>query len=199
MYQSRLMVINLSSEPSYPFAEALGGEKEPPLEGIKVRNSFYSMRWRCQVIVYEEDGKIKHANVPAFHSLDQQLATIGASYAWGIEQESRALHLLGTLVRHHIFKMYLLTGSFIERSDRSGVTYMFRKLRPTVALHQVRNHMRVLCAMCMHPIAYYQGSWGGAMCPTDDVIAHLMLMRGDEAMFWRRCNQHAAHRPEAGL
>jgi hypothetical protein len=37
------------------------------------------------------------------------------------------------------------------------------------------------------------------MCPTDDVIAHLMLMRGDEAMFWRRCNQHAAHLPEAGL
>lgn len=39
----------------------------------------------------------------------------------------------------------------------------------------------------------------GAMCPTDDVIAHLSLMRGDEKMFWRRCNQHPAYRPEAGL
>jgi hypothetical protein len=37
------------------------------------------------------------------------------------------------------------------------------------------------------------------MCPTDDVIAHLALMRGDEAMFWRRCNQHPPYRPEAGL
>lgn len=39
----------------------------------------------------------------------------------------------------------------------------------------------------------------GAMCPTDDVIAHLMLMRGDEVDFWHRSNQHPAHRHEAGL
>ena len=43
------------------------------------------------------------------------------------------------------------------------------------------------------------GSWAGAMVPTDDVIAHLSLMRGDEHMFWKRCNQHPSWRPEAGL
>lgn len=59
--------------------------------------------------------------------------------------------------------------------------------------------MRILCCLCMRPIAYYADSWAGAMCPTDDVIAHLALMRGDEAMFWRRCNQHPPYRPEAGL
>jgi hypothetical protein len=37
------------------------------------------------------------------------------------------------------------------------------------------------------------------MCPTDDVIAHLQLMRGDERMFWKRSNQHPSWRPEAGL
>lgn len=37
------------------------------------------------------------------------------------------------------------------------------------------------------------------MTPTDDVIAHLTLMRGDEPMFWRRANQHGPDRPEAGL
>jgi hypothetical protein len=47
--------------------------------------------------------------------------------------------------------------------------------------------------------AYYAGSWGGAMCPTDDVIAHLTLMRGDEPMFWRRSNQHHPKRHESGL
>jgi hypothetical protein len=51
----------------------------------------------------------------------------------------------------------------------------------------------------MHPIAYYEGSWAGAMCPTDDVIAHLMLMRGDEPMFWKRSSQHPATSPAAGL
>lgn len=51
----------------------------------------------------------------------------------------------------------------------------------------------------MHPIAYYADSWAGAMCPTDDVIAHLMMMRGDEAMLWKRCNHHPAWHPGAGL
>ena len=90
---------------------------------------------------------------------------------------------------------------FLEKSERSGVTYLFRKLRPTVALRPCRDGdgMRVLAALCLHPIGYYDGSWAGAMCPTDDVVAHLMLMRGDEVMFWRRSNQHPADRPEAGL
>src|SRR6266480_2374774 len=143
-------------EPSYPFAKALSGEQEePPSGGIKLRNRFYSTRWKCDVIVYEEEGRVKHAISPAAHSLDLQLGTLGASFAWGIEQESRALHLLGALVKHHAFKMYLLTGSFLESSAKSGVTYMFRKLRPTVAFHEVAGKMRVLCSLCMHPIGYY--------------------------------------------
>lgn len=186
-------------EPSYPFAEALSQKKEAPEEGIKVRNCFYSTRWRCDIYIFEHDGVIKYAKFPAFHGLSHQLQTIGASFAWGIEQEHNALKLLGTLVRHHTFKQYLLTGSFLETSKRSGLTYMFRKLRPTAVLHEKKGQMCVLCALCMHPIAYYANSWGGAMCPTDDVIAHLMLMRADESMLWRRCNQHPPHRPEAGL
>ena len=59
--------------------------------------------------------------------------------------------------------------------------------------------MKILACLCMHPIAYYAGSWAGAMCPTDDVIAHLSLMRADEHMFWKRSNQHPPYRPEAGL
>jgi hypothetical protein len=57
----------------------------------------------------------------------------------------------------------------------------------------------VRCTLCLHPIGYYANSWAGAMCPTDDVIAHLMMMRADEPMFWRKANQHPPHRPEAGL
>lgn len=30
-------------------------------------------------------------------------------------------------------------------------------------------------------------------------IAHLMLMRGDEHLYWRRCNQHPVWVPQAGL
>jgi hypothetical protein len=107
------------------------------------------------------------------------------------------------MLSHHNFRQYMLTGMFLEKSKRSGVIYMFRRLKPTVAIAASpgieSDHMRILACLCAHPIAYYAGSWAGAMVPTDDVIAHLAMMRGDERMFWARCNQHPPHRPEAGL
>lgn len=189
-------------EPTYPRAEelmAIDRKPESPFP-YKERNVFYSHKLRCDVHVLEDaEGAIVAHVEPRIHSLSQQLQTLGNSDAWGIEQEHNALQTLAGLVTHRQMKQYLLTGAFLETSMRSGKGYMFRKLRPTVVLHEVRGEMRILCALCLHPIAYYAGSWAGAMCPTDDVIAHLMLMRGDEHMFWRRANQHAAYRPEAGL
>lgn len=196
-------------EPTYPKAKELAeiGQKHADAQptNIKVRNKWWCSRYRCEVYIFEDEhGKIRQAILPAFHSLAQALQTLGAQEVWGIEQESNALQTLGTLLPHRHFKQYLLTGMFLERSKRSGVTYLFRKLRPTVAIAPARGDddeqgMRVLCALCMHPIAYYEGSWAGAMTPTDDVIAHLMLMRADEPMFWRRCNQHPPHMPQAGI
>lgn len=194
---------DLVIEPSYPKAKELTEiyeKEEQKPQDFKIRSRFYSGYLRADVFIFEEaDGKITHGVSPAVHSLGCQLQTLGASVAWGIEQEAAALQLLGTLVSHYTFKHYLMTGSFLETSSRSGITYLFRKLRPTVAMSQRGGESKIVAALCMHPIAYYAGSWAGAMCPTDDVIAHLMLMRGDERLFWRRCNQHPAYRPEAGL
>jgi len=190
-------------EPSYPKAAelmAIGRNAEPEEPGWTKVNEWYSRRRRQSVLIGRDlAGKLHWGYSGAVHHGGLELATLGASDAWGIEQEARAVRLLGTLVRHRQFKQYLLTGMFIERSPRSGVHYLFRKLRPTLALRESRDDMRILCALCLHPIAYYAGSWGGGMCPTDDVIAHLMLMRGDEPMFWRRANQHPPYRSEAGL
>lgn len=200
---------DLVIEPSFPNAAGLAAVTAPdePAEddGWRVRNRWYSLRKRSDVAIMERDGEIAWATIPGFHHLDHDLRTLGASVAWGLEQEHAAVQLLGTLVRHRKLKEYLLTGMLLERSPRSGVTYLFRRLKPTVAMAAWpgfdidRQQMRILCTLCMHPIAYYAGSWAGAMCPTDDVIAHLSLMRADEAMFWRRCNQHPPYRPEAGL
>lgn len=191
-------------EPRYPKAAELmamfrdaGGDSSS--DGWSVRNTFYSKRLASDVVVMAKDGRVEHGVVPSIHHLKQDLQTLGASVAWGIEQESAALQLLGTLVTPHAFKQYLLTGMFLETSKRSRITYVFRRLKPTVALRAQKEPVRILCTLCLHPIAHYEESWAGAMCPTDDVIAHLSLMRGDEAMFWRRANQHPAHRPEAGL
>lgn len=190
-------------EPTYPF-KSLGdidGEEEKEGEKIKVRNIFWSHKWRCRIAIFEdENGKIGWAPlIGTANTATALVLTIGASFAWGIEQEARAIDLLATLLTHVRFKQYMLTGMFIETSKKSGVTYIFRRLRPTIATRGNGDRVDVLCCLCMHPIAYYDGSWGGAMCPTDDVIAHLMLMRADEKMFWRRCNQHPASDPGGGI
>jgi hypothetical protein len=195
---------NLVLEPTFPNREVFEsfGPQHQTMEqaGQRHRNTFYSHRYRCDVHVWEEGGKIAYGVTPAVHSLTLQLQTLGASDAWGLEQEQRALKLLGTMIRHRQFKQYLLTGCFMESSKRSGVRYLFRKLRPTVAIRDVgTDDLRVLATLCLHPLGFYSRSFAGAMCPTDDVVAHLALMRADEHLFWRKCNQHSAHRPEAGI
>lgn len=211
-YPIPLQDLPLTVEPNFPNAEKMmeigrpQQEIDDDLQGARLVNRFYSRRRRCDIYIWEtKDGKRDWGLVPAAHGLAHALSTLGAADAWGIEQEHNALKTLGTLIRHRPFKQYVLTGMFMETSKRSGLTYLFRRLRPTVVLDvrartdAERERTRVLCALCLHPIGYYEGSWAGAMCPTDDVIAHLMLMRGDEVMFWRRSNQHPPHRPEAGL
>ena len=121
--------------------------------------------------------------------------TLRAAEAWTLETEATALDKLESLIKPHLFEAYVLTGTFLETSKRSGITYVFRRCRPTLAM---RND-RLLCALCLHPIGYYKGTFAGSMCPTDEAIAHLTLMRGDEPLFWRRANQHPANRPESGL
>lgn len=192
--------------PQFPFAEALNavGRKEPEDDdGWRIRNSWWSLQRHGEILVLEHEptGRITWGLLPGFHHIKHDLSTLGCSDVWGIEQEGKAVDLLGTILRHRAFKQYLLTGMFLEKSERSGVTYIFRRLKPTVAIKPTRDgsDMRVLAALCQHPIAYYAGSWAGAMCPTDDVIAHLTMMRGDEHLFWKRCTQHPAWRPEAGL
>jgi hypothetical protein len=188
-------------EPRYPLAHVFK-RPEPmgPPEDFTVRNRFYSHKHRRDVVVYETHGKeIGWAPIGMIHHIKIDFETMGASCAWGIEQEANALKLLAEMLPHHAFKKYLLTGMFLETSERSGVTYIFRRLKPTVACSGATGEIRILAVLCQHPIAYYSGTWAGAMCPTDDVIAHLSLMRGDEALYWRRCNQHGPLRQEAGL
>lgn len=204
---------DLIVEPSYPWASIFDrtpAQAEPRAdeEEGRIRSTFYSFAQRCEILVIERpNGKVIWGRQAHMHSLDLQLATMASAAVWGIEQEQRALQLLGSMVRHHQFKGYLLTGMFLERSERSGVVYIFRRLRPTIALTERgegfkgrhAGRLRILAALCLHPIGYYDGSWAGAMCPTDDVVAHLALMRADEHMFWRRSNQHAPHYRQAGI
>jgi hypothetical protein len=197
---------HLVIEPTYPKAKELMEFNALPAvteedTTKRIRNVFYSGKKGRDVVIWDDTvtGKVDWGAPGRVNHFGLDLKTLGCSEAWGIEQEHNALQLLGTLIKHRPFKQYLLTGMFLETSKRSNITYVFRKLRPTIALSMHGEESRVLAALCQHPIGYYAGSWAGAMCPTDDVIAMLMLMRGDEHMLWKRSNQHPAWRPEAGL
>lgn len=192
-------------EPTYGMAAslmAIGREQENAEEidpTFRVRNTFFSWKYRRNITVWELKGRVYRSIDTDSNPVDLLMDTLNASDAWGIDQERNAIDTLGTLLRHRQFKQYLLTGMFMESSKRSGLHYLFRRLRPTLAISDKRGYLRCIAALCMHPIGYYEGSWAGAMTPTDDVVAHLMLMRGDEHMFWRRSNQHPAWVPQAGL
>jgi len=202
---------SLIIEPKYPFAKALSGKiggtpsvhvcRDSDIsETTFLRNSFWSWHYRATVDIWSDNGKIiwgVHKGTGRRSGFD--LGTLGCADAWSLDTEFRAMATLRELVNHRKWRQYFLTGTFIETSKRSGVTYMFRRLKPTVAIGRKGEELRVLCCLCLHPIAYYAESRAGAMCPTDDVIAHLMLMRGDEALYWKRSNQHPAYTVEAAL
>jgi len=91
------------------------------------------------------------------------------------------------------------TTDTTSRETSRKVTYLFRKGRPTIAMREREECAYWLCALCLHPIGYYGDTWAGVMCPTDEVIAHLLMMRGSEEKFWANANQHPIDHPAAGV
>lgn len=176
-----------------------------------VRNVWWSDRLGASVYLYEtteEPGRVQmlvdRSHRTPGRRANLLMATMGASTGWDPEAETRALSKLATLIPPHLMTMYRLTGAFMETSRRSGVTYILRRSRPTVVVVPERRgdpdcQMRFLTTLCLHPVGYYSGTFAGGMVPTDDVIAHLLLIRGDEHFLWRKAYQHGGEQPESGL
>lgn len=149
----------------------------------------------------ERDWFIDPTRGGAGRRLRFQLDTMGVAYdAWDTAAELEAMRKLSGLISARAFRAYVCAGAFIETSPRSRVQYVFRKLRPTLALGTDADGMsKVLAALCLHPVGYYEQTFAGSMTPTDDVIAHLMLMRADERGFWAKANHHEMHEAESGI
>jgi hypothetical protein len=176
-------------------------EEEPPGKPSEYRrvNCWWNARYQTTIVV-AKDKQGRARFYPEFPSrLAFAIRTMDAAVAWPIEAEQKALKKLTTLVASDVFELYQLTGHFAEVSKRSGVLYIFRKGRPTIAMRQTEEDSNVLCALCLHPIGYYAETWAGVMCPTDEVIAHLLMMRGSEEKYWANANQHSVDHPAAGV
>lgn len=206
--------LSLHIEPTYPYAglaDCLAGKKQsdPDLDenglrpGERLVNSWYSRRREAHVFVVQNaEGR---ASVFALYEknharrLSIVLKSFEAAWAHDIETEYTAMMTLSEHITNEQMRQFIILGQFIEMSKRSKVAYLFRRARPTIAIRATEQGSKVLAVLCLHPIAYYRETFVGAMTPTDDVLAHLMLMRGDEVMFWRRANQHSPDDPEAAI
>lgn len=120
--------------------------------------------------------------------------------------ELTAMIALKGRINQNQWDAYILGNAFPETSKRSGVTYIFRKGRPTIAMRcrpctdgQPGETRRFLAALCSHPLAWYQGTHVGSYPPSDEVLAHLLMMRADEHRYWRECNQHGLTEINAGI
>lgn len=179
------------------------------IDDDEIVNYWYSAARNIDVWVVRNRGRyraltLRRSPGRSMDRLGLWLRTTGAADAWDLEAEYRARDTLRSMLTERQWMHYDLTGAFFETSPRSNVTYVFRRLRPTIAMsprgrNGKNDMMRVLAVLCMHPIGYYEESWAGCMVPSDDVIAHLSFMRGDEARYWSVANQHQFWTPEAGL
>jgi hypothetical protein len=178
-----------------------GIEEEQPSEPSEFRrvNSWWNAKYQMTIVVLKNKEDRARFGADVEDRLCFTLRTLEAAAAWPVEAEEKALKKLADLIPADLFELYTLTGHFPEVSTRSQLTYLFRKGRPTVVLRQYEDSFIPLCALCLHPIGYYGQTWAGVMCPTDEVIAHLLMMRGSEEKFWANANQHPLDRPTAGL
>lgn len=199
--------IELSIHPKYKFAPLFKAMEDPALDEepdqdkrrFIIVNEWIRGEKRTLVLKDIDTKRSCFIQVNAGRRIDFMFNTMGVVDAWEIEPESKAVQKLARIIDHRQFRSYMMTGCFFERSKASRVGYIFRRLRPTIALSSTQDKVTPLCGLCMHPIGYYQHTHGGAMVPTDDVVAHLVMMRGDEHGFWKQCSQHQPDRVEAGI
>jgi hypothetical protein len=178
---------------------ALDEEPTPVPSEFRRVNSWWNAKYQVAVVVVQDKQGRAHGRIMFQDKSSLTLRTLQAAAVWPVEAEQKAQKRLAELISAEMFELYVLTGHFTEESRRSKVTYLFRRGRPTVAMREEGDSYFTLCALCLHPIGYYGDTWAGVMCPTDEVIAHLLMMRGSEQKFWANANQHSLDHPTAGL
>ena len=210
--------LRLVIEPRYPFQKLNGarfnkdaGPDEAQMKSaaelvdFSKGNIFLKNAWETpkgELWVYHHgDNRSKFCIIPKdTTAMNLVLNTLAASQVWKLDAEIKACEKLRGLITPRAYRYYILTGTFLETSPRSQVTYLFRKLRPTIALSPRPNGlMNVLACLCLHPIGFYEKSYAGVMVPTDDVLSHLLMMRADERKFWAKANHHSPDDPAAGI
>lgn len=163
----------------------------------KFINSWVNKKTSTEVKIYQNinDGKYKFykSKVGAVSRLNMNLGSLLLCGNIPIKAEEKAVEKLRKHLKNDQFRQYLMSGSFGEFSKRTGLFYVFRKGKPTIVIRKGNKHengFKILCCLCLHVSSYYCNSWLGTMPPTDDVVAHLLMMRACEEKYWAKSNQY---------
>ncbi len=127
---------------------------------------------------------------PSHLRLDMIMGTLACrtTYALG-ESEKQAQKRLFRELDERQRNQYITSDSFAE-TGRSGVMYVIRKSRPTIAIRkELDGGGAALCTLCLHPVAYYTATWAGVLPPSDEALTHLLMIRQSEHFYWRKANQ----------
>lgn len=143
--------------------------------------------------------KIHNRADDSSHKLELYVNTYAASKAYTLESELKAMEKLRGHVTDNQYLSYVTTGTIMERSKKTGLVYIFRKMRPTIVFRDCDHKKKIVGILCMHSQGYYGMSWAGTLPPTDDVIVHILFMRSDERMYWKKSNQHKPKSAEANF
>ncbi len=175
-----------------------------------INNSWVTARpWkgsygRVFVLKSKENGKCRKLffpHDPHLDRLDMATETMQrrASYALRQSEEQAQKRLFQELSEYQ--RNQYVTGDFVFEKGRSGVGYLIRKNRPTLAMRQTSEGEpdHPLCALCLHPVAYYTETWAGVLPPSDEVLTHLLMIRQDERFYWRKANQIPLDQPTSGV
>lgn len=124
------------------------------------------------------------------------------AYAHQIQAERKAQKLLCKHLSRQQWLDYFISGAFWEVSN-SQKFYIFRKGFPTIVCFCEEKNGKYdvtpMHTLCMHVGLYTEGTFAGGVCPTDDVIAHLLMMRTDEDHYLTSCNVHQFDAPQSGV
>lgn len=172
--------------------------------GLKVMNSWEVIGDRSIAILEDADGNV--GMITDHHAGRRLRKNVGGQLMRAMlpnltaEAELKAMDCLKQKLTHNQWTSYVLNGSFPEESKKSGLHYIFRKGLPTLVLsYHGTSGGRVIAALCMHPFGYYAGTHVGSMVPSDEVIAHLLMMRADEHKYWGKSGQWEASDPRSGI
>ena len=156
--------------------------KDGVIRSVMIRIFNARVYWGRTVKVRHD--RVTYATTDTEERLEMLIGTYVANgHATYVSAERKAQKKLRTLLSEEQYQRYFVSDMFLEKG-KSGVSYLIRKSRPSIAFRDGDP----LCCLCLHPMGYYLGTWAGALCPTDDVIAHLILIRSDEHFFWKRAN-----------